>query len=131
MSNLRVIDYRTKQKLLYVDKASPATLQNHGDSFLEEGLFSDALDFYQQAGFERGLQKIKDIAMEKGDVMLFQQAAKVLHLELKSSDWESIGQKALEAKKYYFARHAFKKANHEEMLNYIKKILQEVDSKSA
>jgi hypothetical protein len=131
LGNLRLLDYSTKQKLLYINKASQTTLQNHGDSFLEDGLLSDALDFYQQAGFERGLQKIKDIAFERGDVMLFQQAAKALNLELKAADWESIGQKAMELKKYYFARHAFKKTNNEEMLNYLKKIMQqEVDTKS-
>ena len=132
MSIKKMPDYRLKEKILYIDKVNPHLLQNYGDMFLEEGFFSDALDFYQKANYNSGMQKIKDIAINSGDVMLFQQAAKALHLELKPSDWESIGQKAIELKKFSFARHALEKTNNEEMLNSLKKIMQkEVDSKSA
>ena len=132
MSIKKMPDYRLKEKILYIDKVNPHLLQNYGDMFLEEGFFSDALDFYQKANDNSGMQKIKDIAINSGDVMLFQQAAKALHLELKPSDWESIGQKAIELKKFSFARHALEKTNNEEMLNSLKKIMQkEVDSKSA
>jgi tetratricopeptide (TPR) repeat protein len=128
----KLSDYRLKQKILYVDKVNPNELQNYGNSFFEEGLFPDALDFYQKANDNGGIQKIKDIAFERGDVMLFQQAAKALHLELKPADWEGIGKKAMDLKKYSFARHALEKANNEEMLNSLNKIIQqEVDSKSA
>jgi hypothetical protein len=132
LSLKKLPDYHLKQKILYIDKVNPSTLQNYGDMFLEEGGFSDALDFYQKANDNSGMQKIKDIAFNSGDVMLFQQAARALHMELKPSDWESIGQKAIEFKKFTFARHALEKINNEEMLNSLKKIMQkEVDSKSA
>lgn len=132
MSMKKMPDYRVKQKILYIEKANPHVLQNYGEIFLEEGLLSDALDFYQKANDNSGMQKIKDIAFDRGDVMLFQQAARALHLELKSSDWESIGQKAIDLKKYLFAKHALEKTKNEEMLNSLKKIMQkEVDSKSA
>ena len=132
MSIKKMPDYRLKQKILYIEKVNPNVLQNYGDMFLEEGFFPDALDFYQKANYNSGMQKIKDIAFDQGDVMLFQQAAKALHLELKTADWESIGQKAIDLKKYFFAKHALEKANNEEMLNSLKKIiLKEVDSKSA
>ena len=124
-------DYRLKQKLLYVDKVDFNVLKNYGDMFLEEGRLPDALEFYQKANNANGLQKIKDIAIKSGDVMLFQQAAKALNLELKPADWENIGQKAIELKKYFFARHALEKSNNEEMLNSLKKIMQKVDGKSA
>jgi tetratricopeptide (TPR) repeat protein len=125
-------DYHVKQKILYIEKVNPNVLQNYGDMFLEEGFLSDALDFYQKANYNNGMKKIKDIAFDRGDVMLLQQVAKALHLELKTADWESIGQKAIDLKKYLFAKHALEKANNEEMLNSLKKIIQkEVDSKSA
>jgi tetratricopeptide (TPR) repeat protein len=130
--NNKLYDYRLKQKILYIDKVNPNVLQNYGDLFLEEGLLSDALDFYQKANYNSGMQKIKDIAFDRGDVMLFQQAAKALHMELKPADWEGIGQKAIDLKKYSFAQHALEKANNEEMLNSLKKIIQkEEDEKSA
>ena len=61
------------------------------------------------------MQKIKDISFDRGDVMLFQQAAKTLHLELKPADWEGIGQKAIDLKKYLFAQHALEKADNAEI----------------
>ena len=132
MINSKLPDYRIKQKLLYVDKVNQGNLQNYGDLFLEEGRIPDAFDFYIKANNNSGLQKIKEIAMNSGDVMLFGQAAKALNLELKPADWESIGLKAIELKKYSFAGHALEKANNEEMLNSLKKIMQkEVDVKSA
>ena len=131
MSIKKMPDYRLKQKILYIEKVNPNVLQNYGDMFLEEGFLPDALDFYQKANYNSGMQIIKDIAFDRGDVMLFQQAAKALHLELKTADWESIGQKAIDLKKYFFAKHALEKANNEEMLNSLKKIIKEVDSKSA
>ena len=132
MINTKLYDYRLKQKILYIDKVNPHILQNYGDMFLEEGLLSDALDFYQKANYNSSMQKIKDIAFDRGDVMLFQQAAKILRLELKPADWEGIGQKAIDLKKYFFAQHALKKANNEEMLNSLKKTIQkEKDGKSA
>ncbi len=132
MSIKKLPDYHLKQKLLYIDKVNPSVLQNYGNMFLDEGFSPDALDFYQKANDNSGIQKIKDIAFSSGDVMLFQQAARALHLELKPSDWESIGQKAIDLKKFSFARHALEKTNNEEMLNSLKKIIQkEVDSKSA
>jgi len=130
--NLKLPDYRLRQKLLYVDKVNPKDLQNYGDLFFEEGRLSDALDFYQKANHNDGLQKIKAAAFNSGDVMLWKQAAKVLNLELKPADWESIGQKAIELKKYSFAQHALKEASNEEMLNSLKKIMQkEVDLKNS
>ena len=132
MINAKLYDYRLKQKILYIDKVNPNVLQNYGDMFLEEGLLSDALDFYQKANYNSGMQKIKDIAFDRGDIMLFQQAAKALHMELKPVDWEGIGQKAIDLKKYFFAQHALEKANNEEMLNSFRKIIQkEKDGKSA
>ncbi|MGA9109510.1 MAG: hypothetical protein ACLPSL_05925 [Smithella sp.] len=132
MINLKLPDYRLKQKLLYEDKVNPKDLQNYGDLFFEEGRFSDALDFYKKANHNNGLQKTKDAAFNNGDVMLWKQAAKILNLELKPADWESIGQKAIELKKYSFASHALKEANNEEMLNSLKKIMQkEVDLRNS
>jgi hypothetical protein len=117
-------DYRLKQKILYGDHTDPETFKNYGDLFFTEGNFSDALDFYARAKFTDGLQKIKNTANERGDVMLFGSAAKALNIELTTTDWENIGQIALDLKKYLFARHALEKANNEELLNSLAKKLE-------
>ena len=124
MTIKKLPDYRLKQKILYVDHTDPETFKNYGDLFFAEGSFSDALDFYQKANFSEGLQKIKNAASESGDVMLFGLAAKSLNLELQASDWENIGRIALGSKKYLFARHALGKANNEELLNSLAKIME-------
>jgi hypothetical protein len=132
MSKFSLPDYSSKQKILYVDKTNPDVLKNYGDMLLEEGMLSDALEFYQKANNSDGLQKIKDGALDRGDVMLFLQSAKALNIELTPADWEGIAQKAIELKKYSFAQQALKKANNDGMLNSLKKIMQnEVDVKSA
>ena len=124
MSYKKLPDYRLKQKILYLDITSPDDLIYYGDLFLEAGAYSDALDFYQKSNHNEGIQKIKNIALDSGDVMLFQHAAKALNQELSSSDWENVGRKAMELKKYFFARHALEKTNNEEMLNSLKNIMK-------
>ena len=124
MSNKKLTDYRLKQKILYIDNTGPDVLQNYGNLFLEEGSVSDALDFYQKAKHVEGIEKIKDMALNTGDVMLFQRAAKALNMEIKQADWEIISQKAVSLKKYNFAKYALEKANNQEGLNSILKIME-------
>lgn len=117
MSIKKLPDYRLKQKILYIDKTSTSTLISYGDLYLEAGAISDALDFYAKAGHQAGMQRIKDLALANGDTFIFQGAAKALGHELRDDDWENIARRAIELKKYLFARHALEKINKEELLN--------------
>ena len=117
MSIKKLPDYRLKQKILYIDKTSTAALISYGDLYLEAGAISDALDFYAKAGHQAGMQKIKDLALANGDTFIFQGAAKALGHELRDDDWENIARRAIELKKYLFARHALEKTNKAELLN--------------
>ena len=124
MGNRKLPDYRLKQKILYLDKTSPDDLIQYGKLFYEAGAYSDALDFFQKSNHNEGIQEIKDIALKNGDVMLFQRAAKAMNMELSPLDWENIGKKAMELKKYLFARHALEKANNEDILNSLTNIMK-------
>lgn len=117
MSIKKLPDYRLKQKILYIDKTSTSTLISYGDLYLEAGAISDALDFYAKAGHQAGMQRIKDLALANGDTFIFQGAAKALGHELRDDDWENIARRAIELKKYLFARHALEKINKAELLN--------------
>lgn len=117
MSIKKLPNYRLKQKILYIDKTSAASLISYGDLYLEEGALSDALDFYAKAGHNTGLQKIKELALTNGDTFLFQGATKALGIELHDADWENIARHAIQLKKYFFARYALEKANNTELLN--------------
>ena len=124
MSNRKLPDYRLKQKILYLDKTRPDDLIQYGNLFYEAGAYSDALDFFQKSNHTEGIQEIKNIALKSGDVMLFQRSAKAMNMELSPLDWENIGKKAMELKKYLFARHALEKANNEEILNSLVNIMK-------
>lgn len=117
MSIRKLPDYRLKQKILYIDKTSATSLISYGDLYLEAGALSDALDFYAKAGHHAGVQKIKDLALTNGDAFLFQGAAKALNIDLRDADWEDIARRAIELKKYLFAKHALEKTNKAELLN--------------
>ena len=124
MSIKKLPDYRLKQKMLYIENTSADDLINYGNLFLEGGALSEALDFFQKANHNKGIEKIKNLAIDSGDFMLFQHAAKAMNLELLPYDWETIGEKAIELKKYFFARHALEKANNEDMLQSLRNIMK-------
>ena len=117
LSARKLPNYRLKQKILYIDKTSPAALISYGDLYLEAGALSDALDFYAKASHQAGMQKIKDLAFTTGDTFFFQRAAKTLGYELRNADWEDIARKAIELNKFLFARQALEKTNNAELLN--------------
>jgi hypothetical protein len=117
LSKRKLPDYRLKQKILYIDKTSAETLIRYADLYLEENALTDALDFYIKAGSTAGIEKIKNIALNSGDVFLFQGAAKALQLELRNTDWEEIARRAMDLKKYAFARYALEKSSNQELLN--------------
>jgi len=124
LSNLKLPDYRLKQKILYLDKTSSNDLIRYGNLFYEAGAYSDALDFFQKSNYTEGIMELKNIALKSGDVMLFQRSAKAMNMELSPLDWENIGKKAMELKKYFFARHALEKANNQEILNSLTNIMK-------
>lgn len=114
MSTRKLPDYRLRQKILYIDQTSAATLIRYGDLYLESGAVSDALDFYAKAAHTEGLEKIRQITFENGDVFLFQRAAKALGVEPAPSDWQAIAGRAIEHQHFSFARHALEKINDTE-----------------
>jgi tetratricopeptide (TPR) repeat protein len=124
LSNKKLPDYRLKQKILYIDKTDAEILKNYGNTFLDAGFISDAIDFYNKANYYNGLEKIKALAFETGDVMFFQRVMKALNTEPSQADWEMIGQKAISLKKYLFAKHALEKAGKPEILNSLLKIME-------
>lgn len=131
MSIKKLPDYRTKQKILYIDKTSTASLISYGDMYFEAGGLSDALDFYAKAGHQAGMQKIKDLALASGDTFLFQQAAKALGIPLQDDDWEDIARKAAELKKFLFARRALEKTNNAELLNALQTKMKTEEAKQS
>jgi hypothetical protein len=117
-------DYREKQRILYIDKRSDKDLIGYGDHYLESGRISDAADFYQKADNTPGLEKIREMAEATGDIMTFQQVMKALKQIATESDWNRIGQRAIELKKYAFALHAFEKSNNTIMIEQVNNLIK-------
>ncbi len=117
-------DYRKKQQLLYKGEETSSSLIAYGDKYLEAGMISDALEFYQQANHRAGLEKISIKAREEGDVMLFMQASKALDRLPTPDDWLALGQAAWKVKKYSFALLAFDKGGHEKLLQETEEIIK-------
>ncbi|MBN1380367.1 MAG: hypothetical protein JXA41_01705 [Deltaproteobacteria bacterium] len=121
---MKLPDYREKQRILYITKKPATALIAYGDLCLEANRIFDAIEFYQKAGHNPGLEKIKDFAQQNGDMMIFQQATKALKQETSNSDWDEIGRQAIQKKKYTFARSAFEKSGNTAMLDQINEILK-------
>lgn len=115
--------YREKQRILYIDHRSERDLIAYGDSFLEAGKISDAIEFYQKANYTAGLEKIRSMAEQSGDVMLFQQVLKPLKQHASDEAWNEIGRRALDSKNYAFALHAFENGHNITMVEQIRKII--------
>ncbi len=115
-------DYREKQKILYIDRRSAEELIACGDRSLEANRIFDALEFYQKAKHQPGLEKMLETAISIGDAMLFEQTVRAFRREYTAEEWNRLGQRAFALKKYTFARHAFEQAGDNAMLEEIRKI---------
>lgn len=125
MQNKRPPDYREKQRILYIDKKPIRDLIDYGDQYLKRGQIMDALEFYQRASHEQGLETIRNLSEEKGDVMIFQQAMKALNRKVSQEDWSRIGNTAFESGKLVFAHYAFANGGDEAMRDKIRSLLAE------
>ena len=124
MSIKKLPDYRLKQKILYIDNTDSETFKKYGDLFLEAGNISDALDFYNKAKYFNGIENIKGMSFDSGDVMIFERALKIMNKEPSPAEWEKIGQKAISLKKYYFGKYALEKTGKQEDINSLLKIMK-------
>jgi hypothetical protein len=127
--NMKLLDYKEKQKILYVDQTPARDLIAYGDQYLEANRIADAAEFYQRAGHAPGLEKIRNIALDSGDVMMFQQVMKALNRKVSDGEWNDIGDKALDRKKYTFALAAFEKSANTAMLQKVDTMLKSGDVK--
>ena len=123
LAKIKLPDYKEKQKTLYRDNTPQTALIAYGDKYLEAERISDAIDFYQKANHTEGLEKIREMVVADGDVMDFQHTLKALNVDASGEEWNRIGERALELKKYAFATHAFEKGENDSMVEKIKDLM--------
>jgi tetratricopeptide (TPR) repeat protein len=98
-----------RRDILYGKNTPAEVLREYGDLYLHEGKPNDAVEFFGQACYKEGLQRIRQMAIEEGDLFLFSRAAEFLQEEISPEDWKKLGKKALEQGKYLFALKCFEK----------------------
>jgi hypothetical protein len=87
--------YIKKRDLLHSEKSSPQTLSKTGREFLAMERYSDALDFFEKARDNEGIQEIKKIAMAKGDTFLLARLDRFDRTLVNRDEWNAAAEKAV------------------------------------
>jgi len=90
-------------------------LKTLGELALKNGYLQDALEYFRNAKDQKGLDHLKNQAVEEGDVFLFMTIEKTID-PFDAELWNKIGNRAFELGKYRFARTAFEHTENESML---------------
>ena len=114
-----------RRDVLYGQNTPAKVLRDYGDLYLNEGKLNDAVEFFGQACCKEGLQRIRQMAIEEGDLFLFSRATEFLQEEVPSEEWRTLGTKALEQGKYLFALKCFEKIGDREGIEETRKKLEE------
>jgi hypothetical protein len=96
-------------------KATPASvLQGYGELYLREGRPNDAVEFFGQAGYTKGLRRIYSMAIDEGDFFLFSRAKEFLHEAASPEELKRLGESAMKREKFQFALTCFEKSGDRE-----------------
>ena len=115
--------YKKKQQLLHAKDARPEDLRCQGEEFLQAGWLSDAADFFNKAGDQNGLEKLRDIAIAEGDVFLFRRTLKALDATASEDQWKELADRALDLGKLQFAREAYRMAGDRKSLDKVDRLI--------
>jgi hypothetical protein len=83
-----------KRDLLNQHAVSVETLMRWGKASEEVELFHDAIDFYEKAGVTEPMERIRDLALEEGDLFLFRRACRALKVEPDADQWRILAERA-------------------------------------
>src|SRR4051794_36083497 len=86
--------YIKKRDLLHSEKSSQQALSKTGREFLAMERYSDALDFFEKARDNEGIQEIKKIAMAKGDTFLLARLDRFDRTLVSRDEWNAAAEKA-------------------------------------
>ena len=121
-------DSLQKRKLLFDKKVPRERIISYGEMFLREGRLNEAAELFIRAAHVEGMEQIRALAIAQGDSFLYSVAAKGSPDGDKREDWEILGKKAMELKKFSNALRAFKEAENAELLKAAEEALKEVVS---
>ena len=114
-----------RRDILYGQNTPAETLREYGDLYLRKGKPNDAVEFFGLACYKEGLRRIRQMAMEEGDLFLFSRAAEFLQEAVSPEDWRKLAKKALEKGKLLFALKCFEKLGDREGIHETRERLGE------
>ncbi len=117
---------RQKRKLLFDKNAPPERIISCGEACLREGRLNEAAELFSRASHEEGLAQLRALAVEQGDSFLYAVASRGSKEGNSREAWETLGNKAMELKKYSHAVRAFRNAENEASRKAAEEALQEV-----
>ncbi len=106
-------DSLKKHRMLHDGKISEEDLVSTGERYFEAGRFLDAADFFRKADFQEGMERLRPIALEQGDSFLYQTMLQKSPDRAKTEEWEALGNRAMELKKFSHAVRAFRASENE------------------
>jgi hypothetical protein len=115
-------DYKTKQKILYVEETPPEQLWQIAELLIKDERFSEAYDFIERMNDEEKLRWFLEESRKKGDFFNFDRAARRLDLEVPAKDWEELGDTAARLGLIKYAVECYRRAGNREKS---KKIIEE------
>ena len=114
-----------RRDVLYGQNTPAKVLRDYGDLYLNEGKLNDAVEFFGQTCYNEGLQRIRQMAIEEGDLFLFSRATEFLQEEVSPEAWKKLGKKTLGQGKYLFALKCFEKVGDREGIEETRRLLDE------
>lgn len=111
-----VLSCLEKRDLLNQPTASTKTLVDWGEKMERSSCLHDALNFYEKAGANDPIARLRAIAKKEGDLFLFRRTCRALNEEPTAEDWVAVGSRAAELGKTTFAAEAFRLAGREDLL---------------
>lgn len=124
MASKKLLSCLKKRDLLNRDRVDKSELIMLGESYLQEGLLSDCIDFFEKAEHFEGLSQLRERCAAEGDYFLYNRLGKILEDPPSSEELTKLGDDALGLGKLLFARSAYQEADNHEKAAQVEKLLQ-------
>jgi hypothetical protein len=120
--------YKEKQALLFAKEIKTDELIKMGRIVSENGGYNDAISFFSKAGYQEGLEDIKQKIVDQGDVFLFKRILKEQDKEADPDEWKKIADNANLLDKLLFAREAYRMAGDFKSMDKVSQRIDEDNS---
>jgi len=96
-----------KRDILNRDEIDSQALVDYGSRYLRFELLNDALDFFEKAQHSEGISKIKDLAIQSGDLFLYKRCCSILGTRENKKELLELAERAISYGKMSFASQVY------------------------